>query len=70
MFEGLADALALMGLDEADDVHRPATFEAPQRIGLVDPLDQYCPVQSRRALLEVGGDDFRCCCILAWVLRT
>ena len=43
VFENLADEVHLMGFDEGDDLHGPATFRAEQRVGLVDVLDENRP---------------------------
>jgi hypothetical protein len=54
VFEDLADHVALLSFDEADDLHRRAALGAPKRVGLVDALNKHGPaaaVESGR-----GGD--------------
>ncbi len=43
VFEDLADGVALVGLDEGDDLHGPAALGAEERVGLIDVLDEGGP---------------------------
>ncbi len=49
VFEDLADDVALVGLDEGDDLHGAAAARAAQRVGLVDALDEHGPAPAIKA---------------------
>ena len=49
VFEDLADDVALVGLDEGDDLHGAAAARAAQRGGLVDALDEHGPAPAIKA---------------------
>jgi hypothetical protein len=42
----------LVGLDEGDDLHGPATLGAEERIGVIDVLDECGPTAAEEPLLE------------------
>ena len=62
VIEDLANDVALVGLDEGDDLHAPAAASAPQRVGMVDAIDEHGPAAAIKAGRRRGGRSF----LLGW----